>query len=229
MKTLFDQHTYKNTIGRTLLPLECYACGKSFNKRKSDIVRSSHLNAKNKAMFCSIKCQIKYQHPKIKLSCMQCQAEIYKTLSQSRASQNHFCSQSCAATYNNTHKSKGTRRSKLEKWIEQELPCLFPQIRFEFNTKSAIGSELDIYLPDLKLAFELNGIFHYEPIYGPEKLSQIKNNDMRKYQACIEHKIELCIIDASAQKYFKTKTARKYLDIIQNIIALKLSIASPTS
>ena len=64
----------------------------------------------------------------------------------------------------------------------------------------------------------LNGIFHYEPIYGQDKLSQIQNNDNRKFQACIENGIELCIIDSSQQKYFKEQSSLKYLNIITNII-----------
>jgi hypothetical protein len=71
------------------------------------------------------------------------------------------------------------------------------------------------------LAFELNGIFHYEPIYGEEKLGKVKNNDGRKFQACIERKIELCIIDVSASKKFKPERDKKYLDIIVNLIEYK--------
>lgn len=59
---------------------------------------------------------------------------------------------------------------------------------------------MDIYIPVLSLAFELNGIFHYEPIYGEGKLLSIQNNDDRKFQACLEHDIELCIINSSEQK-----------------------------
>jgi len=70
----------------------------------------------------------------------------------------------------------------------------------------------------LKLAFELNGIFHYEPIYGPKKLSSIQNNDHRKFQACAEAGISLCIIDTSGQTYFKESTSQKYLDIIISIV-----------
>ena len=51
-----------------------------------------------------------------------------------------------------------------------------------------------------------------------EKLNQIQNNDSRKFQACIEQGIELCIIDTSSLKYFKEQTAKKYLDIICDII-----------
>lgn len=73
----------------------------------------------------------------------------------------------------------------------------------------------------LNLAFELNGIFHYEPIYGEGKLSQVKNNDGRKFQDCLERKIELCIIDVSSSKHFKPERDKKYLDIIVNLIELK--------
>lgn len=129
-----------------------------------------------------------------------------------------FCSRSCAATYNNKYKKHGTRRSKLEQWLEEKLTVLYPNLEIVYNDKQIIKSELDIYVPKLKLAFELNGIFHYEPIFGETKLSQIKNNDNRKFQACLENNIELCIIDASSMKYFKPKKATEFLLIIKNII-----------
>jgi len=79
-----------------------------------------------------------------------------------------------------------------------------------------------VVIPTLKLAFELNGIFHYEPIFGSNKLKQIQNNDDRKFQACLEQGIELCLIDTSQQKYFKDVLSLKYLNIIVNIINNKL-------
>ena len=85
-----------------------------------------------------------------------------------------------------------------------------------------IDAELDIYIPSLNLAFELNGIFHYEPIFGEKKLNSTKNNDKRKFQACLEKNIELCIIDTSTQKYFKENTSNIYLDIILKITDNKL-------
>ena len=157
------------------------------------------------------------------VTCKQCGNEFLKLNSATITSPNHFCTKSCAATYNNTHKTTGNRRSKLEVWLEEKLTTLYPTIKFDFNKKDVINSELDIYIPELKLAFELNGIFHYEPIYGEDKLKQITNNDNRKYQACIENEIELCIIDASKLKYFKESNCIKYLDIIANIINLKIN------
>ena len=135
---------------------------------------------------------------------------------------NSFCSSTCSATYNNTHKKFGIRRSKLEKWLEEKLIQLYPNLEFHFNRKDTINAELDIYLPSLKLAFELNGIFHYEPIYGDKKLQSTQSNDKRKFQACLEQNIELCIIDVSKENYFKEHISKKYLDIITNIVESKL-------
>jgi hypothetical protein len=124
--------------------------------------------------------------------------------------------------YGNLHKKTGNRRSKLEKYLEIELLQLYPNLEILFNNKEIINSELDIYVPSLKFAIELNGIFHYEPIYGNDKLQQITNNDTRKFQACLENGIELCIIDVSGQTYFTIKSSEKYLTIIANIIDQKL-------
>lgn len=154
-------------------------------------------------------------------SCTQCGKQFHRLANQFKKFSNHFCSNSCNATYVNTHKTHGTRRSKLEVWLEQQLPSLYPSLEFHFNRKDAINAELDIYIPSLKLAFEFNGPLHYEPIFGPEKLAQIKNNDQRKHAACYERGIEMCWIDVSSFSYFKPTGAVKYLHMVQSIIDIK--------
>ena len=64
----------------------------------------------------------------------------------------------------------------------------------------------------------MNGIFHYEPIYGKEKLEKIQINDQRKFLLCQQNNISLCVIDASKEKYFKEERSKKYLDIILEIL-----------
>ena len=206
-------------IRKTDIELICPTCKKSFFKERRFYNRNKKRGCIN---HCSKKCASNGKLPKQKVTCKQCNTEFLKIPSEIKKSSNYFCSQSCAATYNNTHKTKGTRVSKLEVWLSEELPKLYPDLKFHFNRKDAINSELDIYIPSLKLAFELNGIFHYEPIFGKEKLAQIENNDQRKFQACLENGIELCTIDVSSLKYFKPEKARKYLDIVCNLINLKL-------
>ena len=163
------------------------------------------------------------------LSCKQCNKIIpYKKYTAKknqlqRGSKHSFCNQSCAASYNNIHKTHGTTVSKLERWMAEKLTSLYPSLEIHYNRKDAINSELDIYIPSLKLAFELNGPFHYEPIFSKEQLKSIQNNDQRKLQACLECGIELCVIDTSKHSYVKESTCKPYLDIVLQIIESKRS------
>ena len=154
----------------------------------------------------------KSQITKKQVVCKNCNIVFKKTLS--KIGKNNFCSQSCSATYNNKHKKYGIRRSKLETWAEEQLIDLYPDLKIRYNRKDAIESELDIYIPSLKLAFELNGIFHYQPIFGEPKLKKIQHNDKCKFQHCIEQGISLCVINTESHRYVTKKTSQKYIDII---------------
>ena len=219
---LFTEKEFNSAKSRDTLLLRCDVCQKKHFKQKNEIQlanKRGHLSH-----CCSPKCsreqagRSKGESRKVRTTCDQCGKEFKKYQREIEKTQHNFCSSSCSATYHNSHKKHGTRRSKLEAWLEEQLPSLYPNLEFKFNSKEEINSELDIYIPSLKLAFELNGIFHYEPIYGQDKLNKIQNNDDRKFQACLESSIELCIIDSSGLKYFKPKNAQKYLDLIQSII-----------
>lgn len=200
----------------------CEECGNEFFPLKRN-VQYSKLKGLNRIRFCSKQCSGRNSKKEILLECANCGKQVYKKRKERKKSKsgNIFCGKSCSASFNNRNKSTGTRRSKLELWIEKELKS---EYKFEiiFNGKEIINSELDIYIPSLKLAFELNGIFHYEPIYGEEKLKNIKNNDDRKFQACLEKNIELCIIDTSGSKNFKSERDKKYFNIISNIINARM-------
>jgi len=203
--------------------LKCPVCKNDFRKNYSIYKYESKINKKRK-FYCSNACTGKSRGSSKYLKCQQCNKTFKKNLNQIKKTKNHFCTRSCAVTYNNTHKQTGTRRSKLEKWIEEQLLITYPNLLFKFNKKDDINSELDIFIPSLNLAFELNGIFHYEPIFGKTLLEKMENNDQRKIQACLEKNIELCIIDTSGQTYFKTHTSQKYLDIITSIINSKIAL-----
>ncbi|PSB03866.1 hypothetical protein C7B64_06545 [Merismopedia glauca CCAP 1448/3] len=175
--------------------------------------------------FCSKECHWLAQDKRQEVVCANCGTTFIKQLAQIRQTKNNFCSRSCSATYSNKHKTKGNRRSKLEIWLESQLSVLYPALDIHYNRKDAIDAELDIYIPSITLAIELNGIFHYEPIYGKNKLLQIQNNDKRKFQACLEIGIELCWIDTSSLTYFKVNKAQNYLQIITQIIDSKLNLS----
>lgn len=150
-----------------------------------------------KNQFCSVQCIGKYNTLKgtSKVICTNCNIEFTKRNGNIKRSSNHFCSSSCAATYNNKNKTYGYRRSKLEVYIEEQIKIEFPDLEFIANGKEAIGSELDFFFPDLNLAIEINGIFHYKPIFGEKKFLQIQANDKLKESACSKAKIKLLIFD----------------------------------
>jgi hypothetical protein len=218
MKPLYTHTEFDNAKSTDKLPCECYSCKQTFFKEKKDIKKFLNGHLKIKIKFCSNLCKTNSFIKKQYVNCKNCNNVFLRDKNQINKYKNVFCSRSCAATYNNTHKTHGIRRSKLEKYLEEQLVLLYPNLKIDFNKKDTINSELDIYIPSLKLAFELNGIFHYESIFGKDKLSKTQNNDQRKFQACAEHKISLCIIDVSKQKYFKESTSQEFLDIIINII-----------
>lgn len=232
MIKLFSEKEYEDARGIDKLPLQCEHCGKTFYvyKKMIKFVENHPDKYKNACNYCSLTCSDHSMHNKKNQSsfetvCSNCGKtfKIKPSKAKKSKSGNHFCCKSCAASYNNKHKKYGTRRSKLEAYLEKQLSELYPELEIKYNTKEEINSELDIFIPKYKLAFELNGIFHYEPIFGNHKLEQTKNNDKNKFQLCQEHNISLCVIDTSSLKYFKEQNAEKYLNIIKSIINESIS------
>lgn len=208
--------------------LSCCHCNKLFLPKNKDTYDSMKAKFKtnNIKYYCSEVCR-NAGRKRIKIvetKCSNC-GKVFTpstNIDKRSKSENRFCCLSCAASYNNKHKTTGIRRSKLEKWLEEKLFTLYPNLEIKYCDKTAINSELDIYIPSLKLAFELNGIYHYEPIHGQNKLEQIQRNDANKFQLCQENNISLCVIDTSQHKYVTEKSSKKYLDIIVKIININL-------
>jgi hypothetical protein len=219
MKPKYTQSQFEDAASTDKLLCECYQCQSTFYRMKKEIKQELNHN-RGRIKFCSQLCNNEFNNKPTIVNCTFCNLEIIKQPSEINNSKtgNVFCSKSCSATFNNKNKKHGTTRSKLEVWLEKQLIQLYPNINIHFNRKDTIGSELDIYIPSINLAFELNGVFHYEPIFGVDKLHNIQNNDISKSKACIDAKIDLCVIDTSSQKYFKENTSCKFLDIITNII-----------
>jgi hypothetical protein len=191
--------------------VNCDQCHKSFHKWP-------HRIEKDIKHFCCNKCKKEHQGRRLSVSCSKCDKVFLKDENQVLKTKNNFCSRSCSASYNNSHKSYGTRRSKLEIFLEEQINQHYPEIDLICNQKTAIESELDFYFPDLRFAIELNGITHYEPIYGEDKFEKIQNNDKRKVIACYEKGIELAIIDSSSCSYLSPKNKEKYKNLVFDLI-----------
>jgi hypothetical protein len=198
------------------VPLECEFCHNIFYRAKNIVQRA--IKGTRTISCCSRFCQFKSMETSLIIKCLNCGKEFKKQLNQVKKFPNHFCCHSCRATYQNIHKTTGTRRSKLEIYLEEQIEQYFPQLSCLYNNKETIGSELDFYFPTLKLAIELNGIFHYEPIYGQDKLERIQNNDEQKSIKCNELGIEFCTIDSSKCLKLTQKRKDEYWNIINNIL-----------
>ena len=144
----------------------------------------------------------------IKLECANCSKKFEREKRQVSASKIHgsknaFCTSECAASWNNKHTTRAPRTSKIEQWIQVRVTETFPTLDVHFNHKDAIDGELDIFVPSLKLGIEINGISHYEPIYGEERLKGEQINDELKRKICKERGINLIEVDVSKVKEFK--------------------------
>lgn len=200
------------------LPLQCKQCGNAFTITKKRIKSALNPNKSDKGDYCSYDCSNTSLRRVILTECKECGTQVQRKRSQFKLHKNSFCSRSCNVSYSNKHKIYGIRRSKIELWLEEQLSQRYPSFNIQFNQADAIESELDIYIPELKKAIEINGIFHYKPIFGQDTWNRIQENDKKKVIACNELNIELMVIDISSMKHFKPKRAKTYLDLIVQFI-----------
>lgn len=231
---ILDKRTLKCLKSKDLVELECYTCKKSFYKMAAEVrqVLYNPNNKKNKLKFCSISCaqagknNIKYKLARkngpinIKLQCEWCKKEFDKKISEFKKSRKHFCSKSCNAKYGNKHRLFGKiKRSDFEKWAEAKLKSDYKNIKILFNNRKILnGLEIDIYIPKLKVAFEINGPGHYDPIYGKESLDARKKADRKKRYISNKNGIRFHSIAAKNLSKSNKKEYNKYYKKIQNKI-----------
>ena len=141
----------------------------------------------------TVKIPMRKKPPHADTVCANCGKRIVKKKSivAKKKSKKVFCTKTCEYSFNKKYNQSHGQRSYLEIFIEKQLVLIFPTLKIKYNIKQVIGSELDIYIPKLNLAIEINGIYHYKPIYGPEKLEEVKRNDRRKLYECNKQNIKL--------------------------------------
>lgn len=105
-------------------------------------------------------------------------------------------------------------RKLIENHYQKEFKKSYPEWLVSSHTNHIL--ELDMYNEELKLAFEYNGIQHYEPVYGQQRLDISKRNDEEKNKLCFENNVRLISI-----KYLTKKAINNELFIKELVQSLK--------
>jgi hypothetical protein len=207
LNILEEKRMFKDGANRICYLLACTYCREASYHPRYAILKSIKNRKTN--FFCSQKCSKLFTNKTKEVECETCFIKFTKQLCQINATQHNFCSRKCSATYHNANKKSGTRRSKLEKFIEEKIKINFPNLECLYNDITTIGSELDFYFPKSKLAIQINGLLHFKPIYGDKKYHRILELDSIKRIACKDLQIKLIEINVSTDRDFnKTKDAR---------------------
>lgn len=194
--------------------IKCNTCGTMFKKKLSQITEFNYCTKEcfHKSLFGQSRVLI-CDHCNIEFSLEEylCKREV----------KFRFCSKSCRAKFYAKIRKLGAV-SKLEIWLQEKLFNLYPNIQFSFNNREVVGLELDIYLPKLQLAFEINGPTHYTPIYGIKQLKHVQSKDILKFSLCENAGIELFVVDSSHQIKVNKDTSKVFLEYICQIIDEKI-------
>lgn len=218
MKPKFDIKKFEELENINII-FECEICGKEFNSTKKYLKRALGITKSSKPpslKYCSKECNSKGQMTGQYIKCDLCGLSVYRAIREIKKNKSgiFYCSYKCKGIYWNTNKNYGFNRSKLEIWIESKIKEKY-NFEIKFNDRYLLSNyELDIYIPTLKIAFELNGIFHYEPIFGEEKLKVIEKKDIEKINLCHIKGIKLITIDTTDSKRFNEIKDSKYLNYI---------------
>lgn len=209
----------KDLIMITQIQVTCDYCKCSFYRKPREVKRSI-------LHFCSKDCFKQYNSMFIKkvahFNCGLCnkQCTVQKNRVRKTKSGLNFCSYKCSYTYHKKF-NVNSQRSKIEIKFAEEIQKIFPNLEFIFNNSDIIGYELDIYIPELKIAIEWNGVVHYQPIYGEEKLEKIQHRDYQKQLLCQKYGIELIIITDTKSNL---ATLNEAIDYSKRIITMKMQM-----
>lgn len=190
----------------------CKECNRGFHPKSSKIEYCSHQ--------CSVGKTRKQKETKlVHLICKQCKQSFTKLAYHHKQRQYKFCSRQCS--------SKGKtitqpRRSQHEKLLYELLVKRFSTLTILNNNRTIFnGLEIDIWIPELKLAIEWNGPFHYQPIFGEKTLLKQQNRDKRKSELAFENNIQLVTIPQ-----LQSITKKYWHQVIENLKPIIDSMAT---
>lgn len=205
---------------------ECSLCGKTLTRPKHKI-RKDNIS---KRLFCNRSCASIFnglnraRKPKeikkprrIVFECVfqcTCGKTVLRTKNQLRKSKSGeaFCSKSCRMKQHNLlgiTACPSFQVSSEERILFDLIQADFPELKVERNCRNILpsGLELDLFIPSLNIAIELNGPVHFFPIFGNEQFLKTKNKDIIKQMEASALGLNLIVVDISKSKSKKRTIA----------------------
>lgn len=112
---------------------------------------------------------------------------------------------------------KNKTEALCKEFLEDYFDCKFVKVRPSWLIGvNGHPLELDGYCESLKLAFEYNGIQHYQPVDffgGVDRFKTIKKNDQIKKKLCKKNNVKLIVID-TIKKPTKKNVKTKIMEIL---------------
>jgi hypothetical protein len=161
--------------------------------------------------------------------CLNCGKKRLKKTTKFLHYPNTFCNKKCSNNFHFDKRIIGNQRSKAEDILSEIILRNHPGMILENNKRDLFPNEsleIDIYLPKLSLAIEVNGPVHYLPIYGEDKLKDVRKRDRRKKKLLKDSNNHLISIDISLltgnenriKRFMEDYYLRKINPKIQNLI-----------
>ena len=161
------------------------------------------------------------------INCPECNV-LFKPLKDrkhNKAKHNQrFCSKSCRMRYfnKNFHINKGCKRniSFPEDYLFLKIKEVFPFLNIIQSDRKTLqsGLEIDICMPDISLAIEVNGPVHYFPIFGEKKLVDVQLKDSAKFRELSDMNYSFFVINVS-----EVSSRKKQKQLIDEVFETKIS------
>lgn len=224
-----------HSLGSTTL--KCPHCQQDFVRANADIKRAKRRGSDR--IFCSQQCSLGFHNAPRKQEAFQRKAQRKAEMVKRRADaqfsclcsgcgktitgpqsrftgskhSQFFCNKACRMSHYNRHVLRpiGSQKSRAEHMLKEMIGVEFPSVAIHDNVRDVLpsGLEMDLYFPRLRLAIELNGPTHYQPIYGEEALQKTQRKDVLKQQEMRNLGIDLIVIDISHLR--NEKPTRRFL------------------
>jgi hypothetical protein len=223
---------YKKNIWNKKI-LKCPTCEEDF-KIKLGIYNSTRRRKPGHIFYCCKQCHSKSMITSssdiVSFICDNC-GKSFDKMKKLRLQPLKFCNKSCRAKYFARVNNLGGQRSLMEQKLELYIREFFPSVILNINDRDILGGlELDLYLPELRFAIEVNGPCHFIPIWGEDTLKHTRRNDIIKSNYCQKKGIRLLyitdILDRkhdNTEQIFKTQIKPIIIDMIDECIIGKIS------